>query len=41
MPNIDELQSWHGRDLIDRDGDKIGTIEEVYLDDADRAAGVG
>jgi uncharacterized protein (TIGR02271 family) len=33
MPNIDELQSWHGRDLIDRDGDKIGSIGDVYLDD--------
>jgi uncharacterized protein (TIGR02271 family) len=33
MPNLDELQSWHGRDLIDRDGDKIGSIGDVYLDD--------
>ena len=40
MRNIDELQSWNGRDLIDRDGDKIGSIGEVYLDDADRPAGV-
>jgi uncharacterized protein (TIGR02271 family) len=33
MPNVDELQSWHGRDLVDRDGDKIGSIENVYLDE--------
>src|SRR5918992_4845419 len=33
MPNLDELQAWHGRDLIDRDGDKIGSISDVYLDD--------
>ena len=33
MPNLDELQSWHGCDLIDRDGDKIGSIGDVYLDD--------
>ena len=33
MPNLDELQSWHGRDLIDRDGDKIGSIGDVYLDE--------
>ena len=33
MSNVDELQSWHGRDLIDRDGDKIGSIGGVYLDD--------
>ena len=33
MPNLDELQSWHRRDLIDRDGDKIGSIGDVYLDE--------
>ncbi len=33
MRNIDELQSWHGRDLIDRDGDEIGSIGDVYIDD--------
>ena len=33
MPNLDELQSWHGRDLIDRDGSKIGSIGDVYLDE--------
>jgi uncharacterized protein (TIGR02271 family) len=33
MPNLDELQAWNGRDLIDRDGDKIGSISDVYLDD--------
>src|ERR671916_292319 len=33
MPNLDELQSWHGRTLIARDGDKIGSIGDVYLDD--------
>src|SRR3954451_5196977 len=25
---------WHGRTAVDRDGDKLGTIEEVYLDDS-------
>jgi uncharacterized protein (TIGR02271 family) len=33
MPNLNELPSWHGRDLIDRDGDKIGSIGDVYLDE--------
>jgi uncharacterized protein (TIGR02271 family) len=33
MRNIDELESWRGRDLIDRDGDEIGSIGDVYLDD--------
>jgi hypothetical protein len=23
---------WHGKTLIDRDGDKIGKLEEVYVD---------
>jgi uncharacterized protein (TIGR02271 family) len=23
---------WRGRELVDRDGDKIGTIDEIYLD---------
>jgi uncharacterized protein (TIGR02271 family) len=32
MRNIDELESWRGRDLIDRDGDEIGSIGDVYLD---------
>src|SRR3954453_7578175 len=25
---------WHGRTAVDRDGDKLGTIEEIYLDDS-------
>jgi uncharacterized protein (TIGR02271 family) len=33
MRNIDELESWRGRDLIDRDGDEVGSIGDVYLDD--------
>jgi uncharacterized protein (TIGR02271 family) len=32
MPDIGELQNWRDRDLIDRDGDKIGTIADIYLD---------
>jgi uncharacterized protein (TIGR02271 family) len=27
-----DVLSWRGRDLIDNDGDKIGTIDEIYLD---------
>jgi uncharacterized protein (TIGR02271 family) len=29
---IDAVTAWRGRNLVDRDGDKIGTIEEIYLD---------
>ena len=33
MAEFEELQSWRDRDLIDRDGDKIGSIGDVYLDE--------
>jgi uncharacterized protein (TIGR02271 family) len=32
MPTTQEITSWKGRTAVDRDGDKIGTIEEIYLD---------
>jgi uncharacterized protein (TIGR02271 family) len=32
MPTIDEIKAWEGRDLLDRDGDKIGSIGDIYLD---------
>jgi uncharacterized protein (TIGR02271 family) len=32
MPDIDQMQAWEGRNLLDRDGDKIGSIGDVYLD---------
>ena len=32
MPNIEDVKSWRGRRLESNDGDKIGTIEEIYLD---------
>jgi uncharacterized protein (TIGR02271 family) len=33
MAEFQELQSWRDRDLIDRDGDKIGSIGDIYLDE--------
>jgi len=27
-----EIAEWHGRDLIDSDGERIGRLEEVYFD---------
>jgi uncharacterized protein (TIGR02271 family) len=33
MPDIDTVRTWQGRTLIDRDGDRIGTIDAIYLDD--------
>jgi uncharacterized protein YrrD len=26
------IAEWHGKDLVDRDGDKIGKLEDVYVD---------
>jgi uncharacterized protein (TIGR02271 family) len=33
MPDLDTVRSWHGRTLLDRDGNRIGPIEAIYLDD--------
>jgi uncharacterized protein (TIGR02271 family) len=33
MVDIDTVRSWQGRTMVDRDGDKIGTIDAIYLDD--------
>jgi uncharacterized protein (TIGR02271 family) len=32
MPTIDQAQTWHGRDAMGADGDKLGTIDEIYVD---------
>jgi uncharacterized protein (TIGR02271 family) len=32
MPTTEQVLEWRGQDLVDRDGDKIGKIEEIYLD---------
>jgi uncharacterized protein (TIGR02271 family) len=28
----EDILSWRGRDLVDNDGDKIGSIDDIYLD---------
>jgi uncharacterized protein (TIGR02271 family) len=33
MPDIDTIRSWQGATMVDRDGDKLGTIESIYVDD--------
>jgi sporulation protein YlmC with PRC-barrel domain len=33
MPDIDTVRSWQGRTMLDRDGERIGTIDAIYLDD--------
>ena len=32
MPTLQDVQNWRGQDLVDNDGGKIGTIDEIYLD---------
>jgi uncharacterized protein (TIGR02271 family) len=33
MPDVDTVRTWQGRTMVDRDGDRIGTIDAIYLDD--------
>jgi uncharacterized protein (TIGR02271 family) len=33
MPDIDTVQGWQGRTMVDPAGDKLGTIDAIYLDD--------
>ncbi len=32
MTDVENVADWQGKDLIDRDGDKIGKLEDVYVD---------
>jgi uncharacterized protein (TIGR02271 family) len=32
MPQVTEAYEWRGRNVVSSDGDKIGTLEEIYLD---------
>jgi uncharacterized protein (TIGR02271 family) len=32
MAQVTEAYEWRGREVVDSDGEKIGTLEEVYLD---------
>jgi uncharacterized protein (TIGR02271 family) len=36
MSTTDEVLTWRGRELHGSDGEKLGTIEEIYLDDKTR-----
>ena len=33
MPDLDTVRGWQGRTLLDRDGNRIGSIDAIYLDD--------
>jgi uncharacterized protein YrrD len=32
MAHHQNIAEWHGKNLVDRDGDKIGKLEDVYVD---------
>jgi uncharacterized protein (TIGR02271 family) len=32
-PNLEAVQGWQGRTMIDRDGNKIGSISDIYIDE--------
>jgi hypothetical protein len=34
--DIQTALDWRGRSVLDRDGESIGTLKEIYLDEADR-----
>jgi hypothetical protein len=31
--DIDTVRSWRGKTMVDRDGDRVGSIEAIYVDD--------
>jgi hypothetical protein len=33
MVDVDTIRSWQGRAMVDRDGDRIGEIDAIYVDD--------
>ena len=41
MPDLDTVLAWRGKTVIDRDGEKAGTLGALYLDDQDRPAYAG
>lgn len=38
MPDLDTVLAWRGKTVLDRDGEKAGTLGALYLDDEDRPA---
>jgi uncharacterized protein (TIGR02271 family) len=33
MIDVDTVRGWQGQTMVDRDGDRIGTIDAIYVDD--------
>ena len=34
MPSATELQSWHERDVLDSNGERVGKLDGIYTSDA-------
>jgi uncharacterized protein (TIGR02271 family) len=32
MPTLEDAKTWRGKDVVGPDGEKIGTLEDIYLD---------
>ncbi len=32
MPEVENLADWQGKEIVDRDDEKIGKLEDVYID---------
>ena len=41
MPDLDTVLTWRGKTVVDRDGEKAGTLGALYLDEHDRPAYAG
>ena len=42
MPDLDTVLGWRGKTVLDRDGEKVGTLGDLYLDrETDRPAYAG
>jgi hypothetical protein len=41
MPDLDSVLTWRGKTVVDREGEKAGTVGALYLDDEDRPAYAG
>jgi uncharacterized protein (TIGR02271 family) len=33
MPDVDTVRNWQGATMVDREGDKVGNIDAIYVDD--------
>jgi PRC-barrel domain len=36
MPIVERIETWHGQDVLDAAGEKVGHLDEVYYDPATR-----